>query len=260
MGQIETVKPGNIHDELIDDLLERNPTFIQELVECVTGPIKMHGAQVPVSVNGRDVKMNPHLMSTGDAKDIDGFYLLVQEVIADRLARENIAAEHRPIFTEENPPTDARSEVITFKLLSRCPGVISQGKQLAPGRQEWKGRHRDIMPDPDHPNKKLHIYSQVFDNVIELCCWAKTNKVANARALWLERLIADYTWYFKLSGVAQVRFHERTADMHEANDTDGNKIFSRPLKFYVRTERISNVSEYVLGDILLKTTVAADIR
>jgi len=253
----EDINPTAIRTDQLDEILENNPTIITDIIERFYPATRLKQEQqfVPVVYDGRNrAHVMDRLVSGGLSKDIDGVYSLIGQAINDKLTRERISAADRPIYTEDFNPENFRAETITASLISREPGTTSQGKHMNQGRQEWRPSLREMIDDPDHPNKKLRIYGQWFDNVIELCCWARTNKTANYRALWLERLMEDYMWFFKYEGVSGMRFNGRLADGFE--DIGDNSVHSRRLRYYVRTERITTVSEFVVKEILLKVFAA----
>ena len=247
--------PGPIRTDQLGDLTEPQKLLIAEVIEHQFPGSRLESSPfTPLVVNQRRVETSDRLVSAGDAQDLDGFFSLVNEAIQDRLTRENIAETDRPIYVEAYPPEDIRSEAITFKLIKREPATTSQGKQMNHGRQDWRPKLREIVSDPSHPNKKLYVYGLLHDNVIELCCWARTNKAANARALWLERLMDDYRWFLKYRGVSELRYEGRLADQH--TETAENKLHSRPLRYYVRTERISTWSANIVTQLLLGVTIS----
>tara|TARA_R110002020_G_scaffold268819_4_gene484142 strand:- start:19868 stop:20638 length:771 start_codon:yes stop_codon:yes gene_type:complete len=253
----DKVNPTNIRTEQLDEILQNNPFLVSKIIEQYYPATKLNrsGPFIPNSVNGRAVNIVDRLMTGGFSQDIDGFYNLIKLAIDDYLTRQNITDDNKVIFTENFTPQQFRSETISVKLVSREPGTTSQGKQMNRGRQNWRPELREIIDDPDHPNKKLRIYGQWFDNVIELCCWARTNKAANARALWLEQLMEDYMWFFKYEGVSAIRYEGRLADAYE--NIGDNAVHSRQLRYYVRTERITTVSEFVVQQILLNVALSA---
>jgi len=240
-----------VNDELLEQLEQRADQITFNIVEGYfpTSTLKQ-GAQAPLYVKGRDVRFSERLTSRGAAKDIDGFFLLLKEALDDRLARENVTAENKLIFTHEYPFEESRAETITYKIIKRQPGTLSQGKQMNAQRQDYRMKLRTVIDDPDHANKKLYIYGQSYDNLVELSCWARTSKVVDARALWLENLIDEYKWFFKLEGVPEIRYEERLADTFKIVGNNG--WHGRPLRYFVGTEKTSRCSSFVIRDLVMK--------
>jgi hypothetical protein len=188
------------------------------------------------------------------AKDIGEFVGIVQKALKDKLEDEGLVIGKDLIFTEEYPPKDIESETITYRLLSRDPASMSGGRHLNQERQEWKPHLREISDDPNHPGYRLTTIGQKFENQIVFTCWAKSNKTANTRAIWLEDTLKAYTWFIKYEGVDEFYFIRREPDflldMGQANFLQG-----RPLVYYVRTERLTHLSEPTVRRIILQYSV-----
>ena len=244
----------SIEIDKVQELFDNNPTLVNKLIERWYSSDTLPPNQfVPKSVDGRRSDYFDRLLSGEEAKNLNEFYVLVNEAINDRLDRENVPQDERLIFTEAWPPDAIKTETITYRLLERSPGTVSQGKLMNKEKQNWKPMLRQVLHDPDHPNKKLYIYGQWLDNMIELCCWARTSKVANARALWLEDLMEEYSWFFSYKGVSSVRFEGRGADSYQ--NINDNALHCRPLRYFVRTDRITKLSEFVINKILVNTFI-----
>ena len=138
--------------------------------------------------------------------------------------------EGQPLIpiTQEYPPldmSDIGTSVITFRVVKRCPAHMSPdstgGKHVRPIRYNSYNREDSII-----------IYKRPLDHEIELCAWATTNKVANEMALWIEQTMVAYGWTFRWKGVEVLEFKERLSDGYM--NTDNNKIFYRPIRFFLR--------------------------
>jgi hypothetical protein len=241
----------------IDKLLEHNYELLVDIIEGIAGGTTLKPSDfVPKYVKGRRVESTSRLQSGGNAKDIDEFYTLLQSALQDKQDRDNIVADDRVTLIHEYPPSEIRTELITYRLISRSCATTSQGHPMNKGRSDWKPKLRDVVPDPVHPNKKLLISGQLFDNLIELCCVARTAKVADQRALWLEDLMHQYAWFFTYQGVGQVLYMGRETDSHL--EVGGNKLHSRPLRYFVQTEKIFSSSEYTLADLFIRVTAKVE--
>lgn len=255
---------GNIKDSELDEILETEVGYIvSSLIENMSIRTSAQstieqGALAPKKVEGRDVDMVGRLRSPGGVKDIDGFYLLLQQAIEDKLDRQHIAEADRPIFTEDFNPDEIRAETITVCLKGRKPMSTGQGKHGSGGSQEWKARLRGIYDDPTKPNKKLYIFGRRYDNRVRIECYARTNKVANVRALWLEALMDEYMWFFRYEGCGQIRYDGRDEDGHKVIGSD-NKLICRPLNYYIMTEKLFEISEYVMRSLIIKARLAEGI-
>ena len=202
-------------------------------------------------------------IDTHISQDIDGFFALVQSVMTDFQNRKNIIAKDGVGFTEEAPPKDLITEVISFKLIRRVPGaqsgsvpdIISDSNV----KREWRPRTRYQTLDASKPLKNIAVMGQYFDNVVEFTCWAATNKAANERAFWLEDLMQTYHWYFKFMGIKEIIYLQRLEDKFwEDIKTQGNLLKSRSLQYYVKTDKTFEVSVATLRDILINVAVGTD--
>tara|TARA_Y100000310_G_scaffold320482_1_gene376982 strand:+ start:47 stop:751 length:705 start_codon:yes stop_codon:yes gene_type:complete len=203
--------------------------------------------------NAAEEARSPRLRTPRPAADVDRFFVLVGEAIKTEQQQEGV---QKPIlYTEDMPEIDDNitGEVITFSVKRRQPGSIEQ-KPLGHAfmertRKQRKKLFREALQDPDHPGMKIYTYGQWYENQVEFKIWARTNKIANQRALWFEDLMENWRWYFEASGVQQVLFEYRDEDQHLA--PENRKLVCRPLCYYVRTERIKVVREIVLRSLVV---------
>jgi hypothetical protein len=189
------------------------------------------------------------------SRDIDSFFEEVNVVLKDYQTRLKINERDQVRLTEEYPPVDLKTEIISYKIIQRIPGTVSQAR---PGpsegsgeRKEWVPRCRYMVDDPQHPNAKTIVMGQFFDNMVEFTCWARTNKAANRTALLFQDLMSVYRFYFKLKGFPEVLFKERLEDITLDSQNQGNSLKGRKMKFLVRTDRTFSITEPVLRDIIL---------
>ena len=192
-------------------------------------------------------------VSPRPAVNIDDFFSLVQGVIARQEQNEGVS--QGVAFTEDFPEIEDNfsKEIITFSLEERRPGVFAQVKidQIFSSRQPRQRQRffRESKPDPDFIGGKIYIYGQWYDNLVEFKIWAKTNKAANRRALWLEDLFDKWEWYFEAEGVSKLFYLGRLAD--EIAAPGNNKTVCRTLQYYIRTERLTIVREQILRNIVV---------
>lgn len=190
----------------------------------------------------------PPLKSPLPAKNINEFYDLVKNIIVDRERRENVSEEKKIVFTEEEPDYAKDDPVtITFSLVKREPGAFSSGGPMRGRVKNYTAILREEIQDPEDPQYKKAILGYFHDNEIKFTVWARTNKVANERALWFEGLMQEYRWYFAMQGVSRLLFLKREAD--SVSEVKGQKLYGRPLHFYVRTETLQIISEKTLQQI-----------
>ncbi len=185
-----------------------------------------------------------------EAKSLIGVYDLIRKTIEDTEKRLRVPEENRVTFTEEEPDQKAVTEVITFSLVRREPGAYGQGAPFESNVRNHRPILREEVDDEENPGYRIATTGYFHDNVVRLTCWAQTNKAANARAEWLEKLLDEYAWFFKAEGVDRFLFWSRNSDI--VSVTDGTKWYGRPIDYFVRTETLRSFSEKQIEEILLK--------
>ena len=222
-----------------------NGEQIKALVNNFIALLEERSANSPVSGRHRSPK---------DAVDIDGFFKLVGDVIA--LQEKNEGSKNLLAYMEDYPEEDDNidREVITFCLVDRKPGTFEQkgfSAALADGNIRQRRKvFRDAQEDPDYPGNKLYSYGQWYDNIVEFKVYARTNKVANRRALWLEEALDIWEWFFAASGVSKFSYLGRDRDL--VLSPGNRKVSCRTLRYYVRTERLTTVREQILRSLTIK--------
>lgn len=186
------------------------------------------------------------------AQDIDGFTDLVVTVLDEQQDREEVPDKLRVRLVQDMPPEGVETEVITFGLVRRQPGAFSKGQALGGNVLEMKPHIRGVEVDPTRPGHRVIIQGQHFDNEIMLVCWARTNKQANIRARWLEDTLKMWTWYVRFNGIQDFYFLGQDEDIHMTLDNTNQVLHGRPMRFYVRTERITTVLEPIIRHIVVK--------
>ncbi len=195
------------------------------------------------------------LRSPGDAKNLTEFYDLVRYVINDSERRANVINDGKVFFTEEDP--DALKDnniIISFGVEKRMPGAFSKGAPFEGDIANQKPMLREDIEDPENPGYRRAILGYWHDNEIRFTVWARTNKVANEKALWFENIMQEYSWYFTSQGVVRVIFMKRDSDF--VTDINGAKMYGRPLHYFVRTETLRTVSEKVIEEIIVNASVS----
>ena len=185
----------------------------------------------------------------GPAKTLHEFYDLVRQAINHYESRASVPEANKVNFTEEEPDIDSETESIVFSLVKREPGQFGQGPPLDAKHHNLKPMLREEADDPDNPGYKCAVTGYWYDNVVRFTCWARTNKAANARAMWFENLMEEYTWWFRLQGVSRVLFWGRDADI--VTEVTGNKWYGRPIHFFVKTEKVRVFKQKTLEEIFI---------
>jgi len=193
------------------------------------------------------------LRSPSPAVDIDGFYELVGEALRIYQLTEGKAADRLYIYTEEFQPENYERETISVRLRSRQPAVMSKTAPLGQPR-ELKPTVREVYEDPILPKYQIWELGWMRDNVIEFCMWSKSNKEANKMALWFEDFMHYNMWFFRSRGVNQLYLNNREEDFIILD----KRLVGRPITYFVRTERIIQLREKVLEEIIVNAIVTTD--
>jgi hypothetical protein len=200
-----------------------------------------------------DRRPSNRLRSPYSAIDIDGFYNLVGEALRIFQLEEGKAEDRLFIYTEDWPPEPYERETISVRLGKRDPGVMGGTAPMGQPR-ERKPHVREVYDDPLYPKYKIYEFGWMRDNIIEFTMWSKTNKEANKMALWFEDFMHYNMWYFRSRGVNQLYFDGRGEDFMILD----KRLVGRPLMYFVRTEKITQVREKVLEKLVVNLTVDYD--
>lgn len=194
------------------------------------------------------------LRSPFPAVDIDGFYSLVSEAMRSYQLAEGRAEERLIVFSEEYPPQNYENEMVTVRLIDRGPAVMSKSAPQGSPR-ELKPTVREVYDDPVIPRYQIWELGWMRDNIIEFCIWSQTNKEANKIALWFEDFMNNNMWFFRSRGVNQLYFNGRDNDFVILD----KRLVGRPLTYFVRTEKITQLREKVLEEMVVNLTVTTDV-
>jgi len=184
------------------------------------------------------------------AKNINETMELILLAIQDYLERESKTEDAKVNITYDEPNQETDLETISVCIENRTAGAFSKG---APGEgriHNLKPILREIGDDPDAPGYKRAILGYWYDNILSLTCWARTNKSANNRALWLETMMEEYMWFFRIKGVSRILYQGRGKDI--TKNISNNIFFGRPVLYYVRTESIRALRQKTLEQIYIK--------
>ena len=221
-----------------------DPNLLEENPRIVVNMISDNLVSTATDVRSKTV---------GVAKDIEGFYSLVEESVRHSESVGGTSEESKVDFTRDYSLSEFTNEIMTYKLLKREPGDFSQGPPFGGTVKNYKPKLREEIEDPDNPTYKKLIFGYWHDNLVEFTCFARTNKEADDRALWIENLMNNYLWFFRYSGVNRVLYFGRGTETSEK--FDGYTIHGRSIKYFVRTEDIVTVSEKEIEQIALNYSI-----
>lgn len=165
---------------------------------------------------------------------LDKFISLTSSIIKSAQEAKAIETESLVVLTEEYPPDEFHNigngnEVIAYKLIKREPANMNR---KASGRPQRGFSNSYDLLSPNYPNRTVIVESRPVDHIIELACWAKTNKIANKRAIWLEKLLINNSWQYQTNGIERFHWQGRGSDTYTT--TGEQRLFYRPLRFFVR--------------------------
>ena len=142
------------------------------------------------------------------------------------------------------------NEVITFRVIERKPGMMNK---KGTGRPQRKAMFSHEEARPQLANKIITVESRPLDHVIEFNCWALSNKLANKRVLWLEKLFINSAFVFEVKGAERFHFKERLADNYIT--VNGQRFFSRPLRFFLRYREFDAKAVSIIKQILIDAKI-----
>lgn len=191
----------------------------------------------------------------GPAKNIVEVMDLIKSAIEDYEVRLHTAEDAKINVTYEEPDKPIDLETLTIKLIKREPGMFSQGSPFENKTRQLKPILREEIDDPENPGYKRAVMGQYYDNLIRLTCWARTNKQANERALWVETVMEEYDWFFVYSGVNRMIYQGRGPE--ETIKVDESKLYGRCIEYFVRTEKLTTISEKELECVVVRQATVA---
>jgi hypothetical protein len=200
--------------------------------------------------NPYNVNINSVFLPNTEPMDLNIFFETASKLIKDAQEREAVHESKIVKIVEEYPPENMDeygNEVITFKVVERKPGMMNTKGTGRPHRKATFS-HQEIRPDL--PNKVITVESRPVDHVIEFNCWALSNKLANKRAIWLEKLFINSAFAFEVKGAERFFFKERLSDAYMT--INGQRVFSRPLRFFLRFREFDAKADTMLRNILVE--------
>jgi hypothetical protein len=79
----------------------------------------------------------------------------------------------------------------------------------------------------------------------------------NERALWLEKLFINSAFVFEVKGAERFFFKERLADNYLT--VNGQRLFSRPLRFFLRYREFDAKAVSIIKQILIDAKILPNI-
>jgi hypothetical protein len=201
---------------------------------------------------------NESSKSVGPSKNFKETIDLIKKAVTDYEERGNLLSKSGVKFTYSDPVHIVELDVITVDPGIRKPGRFSRGRVSKSDSitREVRPHVREEREDPESRGYRLTILGQWFDNWVDFVCWGRTNKEALARALWFENLMEEYLWLFTMSGVSAILYQGRKS--RKVKNIGENVIYGYPVEYYIRTEKITQVSEKTLERMAIHIGLTTD--
>ena len=87
----------------------------------------------------------------------------------------------------------------------------------------------------------------IIIHIIEFSCWSKSNRLANNRAIWLEKLLINNSWRYQTQGVERFYWEGRGPDTYMTSGEQ--RLFYRPMRFFVRFREFEVKLHSLIKDI-----------
>ncbi len=194
-----------------------------------------------------------HFKSPRPAKDVDQFPEILGKALSKAQEYEGTPEKDRVEVRAWQADLPPERDVITWRLKDRYPGLYGRGKAGDKKVQEYTKHPRQVCLDPTSPGEAVVVHGQYMDNLIELCVWSQDVDRSNQLALWLERTMEEFAWYFLYEGFTMLFFHERGEDQHK--EVGGHHLYARPLCFFVRTEKLTPIRIPILRQVVSQLVI-----
>lgn len=235
---------NNITETIDPELLDNNSSISVEILD------QSEGTRLETSIQLKNpFDFDPTRFAPNDkTPTLDRFLDLTTQIISD--AQKEIIAEKRVIMTDEYPAERFDrfgDEVISYRIISRKPANLSSDGKSRPQKGFGFAYH---LRSPLYPDKVIIIDSRPIDHVVEFSCWSKRARLANQRALWLERLLINQIWAYQAQGFDRFIWEERLADTYY--NVGGQTLYQRPLRFFVRLSEFRAKAETQISHMSLQ--------
>jgi hypothetical protein len=198
----------------------------------------------------------PYIRSSSTLDDFFDFTQQLMEIEQEDKKNKIILIDDfskNNIFEDPKKPGAQALGVITCSVKSSKPGSFHQTNhpESSSGVREIKPSFRGMEKISTEDKSTYNYYfGQKFDNVICFKIHARSNKEANEITSWFQNLLAIHKKFFAQKGIIRYYFLEREADSVVKESDEA--IYTRALCYYLATEEVYTVAEYVLEKINLK--------
>ena len=206
-------------------------------------------AKVPgLAIRSQNAADIPAQRSLGTAKDIDDLLPMIDAALREhqkRLAIEPSKWLAVTAFWPKNPVDcpDKTAARVVMRVANRRQANMANDTT----RHQRKPIFKEARKDPNDPNSQVQVQSLWRDNVIEFRVMSSDQSRADDMALFFERFMESWYWYFRDQGIQNIYFDERLEDRIEV--IGGAEVYIRPIRYQVRTEIIFQSRASTLRDI-----------
>jgi hypothetical protein len=232
--------------------IEESPVLIAVLDNDGNTAKELHLDNFSIK-NPYNINIDSVFLPNTEPLSLTNFFDIAQRLILSAQETEAINEESIVSLIEEYPPESIASygnEVITFRVIERKPGMMNK---KGTGRPQRKAMFSHEEARPQLANKIITVESRPIDHIIEFNCWALSNKLANKRVLWLEKLFINSAFVFEVKGAERFHFKERLADNYMT--INGQRLFSRPLRFFLRYREFDAKAVSIIKQILIDAKI-----
>lgn len=192
----------------------------------------------------------PH-QSAGKSKDLNEFIDLAAIALIDYQRRLGIATSERLTLMEAYPKDPVEKPDIgiglaLFRVIHRQYMNTTNDGIRRPRRPS----HRETVTHPDDLSAGLLVYAQELDNIVEFRIVSPNARRANEWAEFFEKFMLAYAFYFREMGLSNLFYLERLEDSIEV--IGGSELHVRPLRYYVRTQIISQEITRKIDEVLVQ--------
>ena len=152
----------------------------------------------------RPSSIMPPLRSSKPAADINGFFQIVGQALAEFIKTEGAPEGTVPVYVETFPKErlsepDTAFDVILFHVVSGEMAPTSNDGATVPRSPML----RNVTRIPSQAGYNLAQYGWWENYTVEFEVWSKSNSVANSLAVWFHRFLIRYAYYYKFFEASQ---------------------------------------------------------
>jgi hypothetical protein len=204
----------------------------------------------------------PPLRSSKPAADINGFFQIVGQALAEYIKTEGAPEGTAPRYEETFPKErlsepDTAFDVILFHVIAGEMAATSNDGATVPRAPTL----RNVTKMPSQAGYNQVQYGWWENYTVEFEVWSKSNSVANTLATWFHRFLIRYAYYYKFFeafGVQQFKFVGRQTD--KADTKENQELQIRPLRYSFRLEFLDTFTERQLTDLTLNFKIKRDVQ